>query len=71
LNLKSLEERKVEIGDPIDASNSALLDVENKIEKVKEKIKRANLLLSRAQPVRLEEIAWLEQLNAQNNEVLQ
>ena len=47
LDLKSLEARKVEIGDAIDASNNALLDAEDKIEKDKEMIKRANLLLSR------------------------
>jgi len=34
-------------------------------------IKRANLLLSKAEPVRLEEIARLEQLKAENDEVLQ
>ena len=34
-------------------------------------IKRANLLLSKSEPVRLEEIAWLEQLRAQNDKVLQ
>jgi len=34
-------------------------------------IKRANLLLSKAKPVRLEEIARLEQLKAQNDKVLQ
>ena len=71
LDLKSLEARKVEIGDAIDGSNNALLNVENKIEKAKVMIKRANLLLSRAEPLRLEEIARLEQLKAQNDEVLQ
>ena len=45
-DLKSLETRKIEIGDAIDASNSALLDAEDKIEKAKEMINRANLLLS-------------------------
>jgi len=70
-DLKSLEKRKVEIGDAIDASNSALLDAEDKLEKAKEMIKRANLLLSKAELVRLEEIARLEQLKAQNDEVLQ
>jgi len=70
-DLKSLEKRKVEIGDAIDASNSALLDAEDKIEKAKEMIKRTNLLLSKAELVRLEEIARLEQLKAQNDEVLQ
>ena len=35
LDLKSLEVRKVEIVDAIDASNSALLNVEDKIEKAK------------------------------------
>ena len=70
-DLKSLEIRKVEIGDAIDASNSALLDAEDKIDKAKEMIKRANLLLSKAELVRLEEIAQLEQLKAQNDEVLQ
>ena len=34
-------------------------------------IKRANLVLSKAEPVRLEEIARLEQLKAQSDEVLQ
>ena len=64
-----MEGRKVEIGDVIDASKSALLDIEDKIKKAKEIIKRANLLLSKAKPVDLEEIARLEQLNAQNDEV--
>ena len=56
-DLKSLEIRKVELGDAIDASNSALLDAEDKIEKAKKMIKKSNLLLSKAEPVRLEEIA--------------
>jgi len=63
--------RGVEFGDAKDASNSALLDAEDKIEKAKEMIKKANLLLSKAEPVRLEEIARLEQLRVQNDEVLQ
>ena len=67
--MKFLKIRKVEIRDTIDASN--LLDAENKIEKAKEMIKRANLLLFKAEPVRLEGIARLEQLTAQNDEVLQ
>ena len=33
-------------------------------------IKRANLLISRAGPVRAEETAWLEQLSAQSDQVL-
>jgi len=70
-DLKSLEIRKVELVDAIYASNSALLDAENKIEKAKEMIMKANLLLSKAEPVRLEEIARLEQLKAQNDKVLQ
>ena len=70
-DLKSLETRKIEIGDAIDASNNTLLDAEDKIEKAKEMIKRANLLLSKAEPVRLEEITRLEQLRAQNDKVLQ
>ena len=69
-DLKSLETRKVELGDTIDASNSALIDVEDKIEKAKEMIRKANLLLSKAEPVRLEETARLEQLKAQNDELL-
>ena len=52
LDLKSLEARKVEIGDAIDVSNSALLDAEDKIEKAKRDDKRANLLLFKT--VRLE-----------------
>ena len=70
-NLKSLEARKVKIGDVIDASNSAFLGTKDKIKKAKEMIKRANLLLSKAELVRLEEIARLKQLKAQNGEVLQ
>ena len=62
--------RLLEIEDAIDASNSALLDTEDKIEKAKEMIKKANLLLFKAEPVRLEEIARLEQLKV-NDEVLQ
>ena len=56
LDLKSLGTRRVEIGDAIDASNRALLDAEDKIEKAKEMITKANLLLSKVEPVRLEEI---------------
>ena len=41
------------------------------IENTKEMIKKANLLLFKAEPVHLEEIARLEQLRAQNDEVLQ
>jgi len=41
-DLKSLE-RKVELGDAIDASSSALLDAEDKIEKAKEMIRKTNL----------------------------
>ena len=66
-----METRKVEIGDAIDASNSVLLDAEDKIEKAKEMIKKANLLLSKAESVRLKEIARLEQVKTQNDEVLQ
>ena len=54
-----METRKIEIRGAIDASNSALLNAEDKIEKAKEIIKRANLLLSKAEPVRLEKIARL------------
>ena len=68
--MKSLETRKVELGDAIDASSSALLDAEDKIEKAKEMIRKANLLLSKAEPVRLEESARLEQLKAQSDELL-
>jgi len=49
-SLKSLETRKLEIGDAVDASNGALLNAEDKIEKAKEMIKKANLLLSKAEP---------------------
>ena len=59
-DLKSLEIRKVELGDAIDTSNSALLDAEDKIEKAKDMIKKANLLLSKAEPVRLKKMARLE-----------
>ena len=41
-DLKSLEIRKVEIGDAIDASYSALLDAEDKIKKAKEMISQSS-----------------------------
>jgi len=63
-DLKFLETRRAEIGDAIDASNRALLDAEDKIEKAKKIIKKTNLLLSKVEPVRLEEIARVEQYNA-------
>ena len=59
-DLKSLKMRRVELGDAIYASTSAFLDAKNKIDKAKEMIRKANLLLSKAEPVRLEEIARLE-----------
>jgi len=68
-NLKALETRQVELGDTIDVSNSALLDAENKIEKAEEMIRKRNLLLSKAEPARLEETARLEQLKAQSDEL--
>ena len=46
-DLKALKTRQVELGDAIDASNSALLDAEDKIEKAKEMIRKENLLLSK------------------------
>ena len=61
-DLKSLEIRKVELGDVINASSSALLDTEDKIEKAKEMIRKANLLLSKAEPMRLERLAGLSNL---------
>jgi len=69
--LKSLETRKIKIRDAIDASNNIFLDAEDKVEKAKEMIKRVNLLLSKAELMRLKEIAQLGQLKAQNEEVLQ
>ena len=68
-DLKSLETRQVELGDAIDASNSAILDAEDKIEKAKEMIRKGNLLLSKAELVCLEETALLEQLKAQSDEL--
>jgi len=65
-----LEARKVEIRDAIVASNSALFDAEDKIEKAKEMIKMANFLMSKAELVLHEVIARLEQLRSQNDEVL-
>ena len=67
--MKSLETRQAEVGNAIDASTNALLDAEDKIGKAKEMIRKANLLLSRAEPVRLEETTRLEQLKAQSDEL--
>ena len=52
-DLKSLEMRRVELGDAIDAPNNTFLDAENKIEKAREMIRKANLLLIKAESVRL------------------
>ena len=60
--MKSLETRQAEVGSAIDASTSALLAAEDKIGKAKEMIRKANLILSKAKLVRLEETARLEQL---------
>ena len=59
-DLRSLETRQAEVGSAIDVSTSALLDTEDKIGKAEEMIRKANLLLSKAIPVRLEETAQLE-----------
>ena len=61
-DLKSLETRKVELGDAIDASSSALLDAEDKIEKAKEMIRKANLLLSKADQCVLKRLPGLSSL---------
>ena len=53
-----------------DSSTSALLDAEDMIGKAEEMIRIANLLLSKANPVRLEETVRLEQLKAQNEELV-
>jgi len=68
-DLKSLEKRQIELGDAIDAANSALLDAKDKIKKAKEMIRKGNLLLSKAEPVHLEETARLEHLKAQSDEL--
>ena len=60
IGLEVLGSKKGRIGDAIDASISTLLDAEDKIEKAKEMIKKANILLFKAEPVRLGEIARLE-----------
>ena len=65
-DLKSLETRQAEVGSAIDASTSALLDAEDKIAKAEEMIRKANLLLSKAIPVRLEETARLEELRVRS-----
>jgi len=68
-DLESLETRQAEVRSAIDASTSALLDAEDKIGRAEEMIRKANLLLSKAVLVRLEETARLEQLRAQNDEL--
>jgi len=70
-DLKSLETKQAEVGNAIDASTSALLDAEDKIGKAREMIRKGNLLLFKAKPMRLEETAWLEQLKAQSDELSQ
>ena len=59
----------MEVGDAIDTSTSALLNAEDKIGKAKEMIRKGNLLLSKAEPVRLEETMRLKQFKAQSDEL--
>jgi len=68
-DLESLGTRQAEVGSAIDASTSALLDAEDEIGRAEEMIRKANLLLSKVVPVRLEETARFEQLRAQNKEL--
>ena len=65
--LKSLEAEKIKIADVIDASNNAHDDANEQLEKAEAMIKRANFLISKAEPVRVEETARLEQLSVQSN----
>ena len=67
--LKSLETKKVKIVDVIDSSNSALADTNEQFEKAKVMMKRANFLISKVRLVRTEEIARLEQLSAERDQV--
>jgi len=46
------------------ASDNALVDVKEQLEKAEAMIKKARFLISKAGPVHAEEIAWLEQLIA-------
>jgi len=68
--LKSLEAEKIKIADAINAFNNALTDANEQLEKVEAMIKRANFLISKVEPVRVEETARLEQLSAQGDQVL-
>ena len=58
--LKSLDAEKVKITDVIDASNNALADANEQLDKAETMIKKANFLISKAGPVRTEEISRLE-----------
>jgi len=55
--LKSLEAEKIKIADAIDASNNALANTNEQLEKAEAMIKKANLLISKAGPVRGEKTA--------------
>jgi len=68
-DLRSLEAEEAEVGSAIDASNSALLDAEDKIKRAEEMIRKANLLLSKATQMRHEESARLKQLRARSEEL--
>jgi len=68
--LKSLEAEKIKIADEIDASNNALTDANEQLEKAKTMIKRANFFISKAELVCAEETARRGQLSAQSDQVL-
>ena len=68
--MKSLETEKIKIADAIDVFNNALADANEQLEKAEAMIKKANFLISKAEPVRTEETAWLEKLSDQSDQVL-
>ena len=59
--LKSLEAKNVKIVDVIDASNTALADTNEQLEKTEAMIKRTNFLVSKDGPMRAEKTAQLGQ----------
>ena len=69
--MKSLKVKEVKLADAIKASNNALGSTKDQIERAHEMISKANLLLSRAEPVRVVGTAQLEQLIVESNQVHQ
>ena len=67
--VKSLETREAEVAEAMVVFKEALDAAQNQIKKVEEMITRANLILSKAEPVRQAEIIGLEEMTVESIQI--